>query len=95
MTEDPKVGMNDFVLVKFLTKKTTVYYIGRVVDIDSDMQSHSVREKESETFFHFSLENDSSIVEKSENIIKLPQPQIIGNASQAQSYFSFIFDLSK
>ena len=42
LTEDPKIGVNDFVLVQFLTKKTIVYYIGRVEDIDSDMESYHI-----------------------------------------------------
>lgn len=76
MTEDPKIGVNDFVLVKFLTKKTIVYYTGRVEDIDSDMESYHIQfmRKDEKEKFHFPHENDFSIVQNTEIIMKLPQP---------------------
>lgn len=89
LTEDPKIVV--------LTKKTIVYYIGRVEDIDSDMESYHIQfmRKDEKEKFHFPQEIDFSVVEKNEIIMKLPQPQMIGGTSRAQSYFSFSIDLSK
>lgn len=40
LTEDSKIGVNDFMFIKFLIKKTIVYYIGRFGTIDSGMESY-------------------------------------------------------
>ena len=81
MTEDPKIRVNDFMLVKIFMKKTTVYDIGKVEDIDSDMESYIQFMYEKEKF-HYLLENDFSVVEKNKIIIKLPQQTF---------FFSIIF----
>ena len=55
LIEYTKRGMTDFMLVKFLTKKTIVYYFGRVEDIDSNVEIYQIQfiKKDGKENFHF------------------------------------------
>ena len=72
LREDPKIRVKDFMLVKFLTKKTVIYNIGKVEDIDSVVVSYNIqfmgKDKKEIFIFHWKM---ISVIEKNGIIIKL------------------------
>lgn len=96
MEDEPNIGENEFVLVKFHTKRSIVYYIARVESIDSDTESYYVKfmRKDIKGKFNFPQQDDCSMIEKTDIIMKLQPPQLVGGTSRAQSCFYFNVDLS-
>ncbi|CAG5040884.1 unnamed protein product [Parnassius apollo] len=76
------VGKNDWVLVKFCTKKSLKHYVGAVVNIndnDSPVIKYTRRKSKAETstVFAFPVVHDISELKHAEDIItKLPTPAI-------------------
>ena len=95
-TDKPNIGLNDFVLVKFLTKKSVVYYVGRVESKEDDMQNFKIMymRKNEKGNFTFPQETDCSIVDKDDIIAKLHPSTMVGGTSRAQAYFAFDLDFS-
>lgn len=89
------IGLNDFVLVRFLTKKSKVSYVGRVEGKEETGEFNILfmRKNEKGNFF-FPQEVDSSLTEREDIITKLPPPMMVGGTSRAQCYFSFDVDFS-
>ena len=90
------IGVNDFVLVKFCTKKSILHYVGRVEAVDSgfgfDLQF--MRKRDGNCIFYFPQQIDKGFVENTDVILKLPAPQIVGGTERAQAFFLFETDIS-
>jgi hypothetical protein len=95
--DKPNIGLNDFVLVKFLTKKSIVYYVGRVESKEDYMESFKIlfMRKNEKGNFIFPQETDCSIIDQDDIIAKLHPPKMVGGTSRAQAYFSFDLEFSK
>lgn len=80
------VNVNDFVLVKFVTKKTILHYVGVIelqLEDKTEFSIKFLRKKENSYKFFFPDAPDVSVVDFEDIIRKLPQPQIIGGTSRA------------
>lgn len=92
--ESVKIEKGDFVLVKFCTKKSVVYYAGKIHNSDSDEFEVQFMRKKLGCKFVFPEQEDISYVEKRDIILKLPTPNISKGTERAKSTFSFDINLS-
>ena len=92
----PNIGGNDFVHVKFPKKCLIVYYVARVEGFDNDTEYYNVKfmRKDKQGNFNFPQQDDYSMIDKTDIIMKLQPPQLVGGTSRAQSCLSFNVDLS-
>ncbi|KAK9692600.1 hypothetical protein QE152_g35052 [Popillia japonica] len=76
ITDDDQIHQNDFVLVKFPTKMTAVYYIGKVLKCLNlnEFQIKYLRRKTPGYKFYYPLVDDISAVDRSDLVSKLPAP---------------------
>lgn len=91
-----KIEINDFVLVKFCTKKSILYYVGKVRshEYDDGFDIQFMRKKETCSTFFFPEQEDISYVEKEDIILKLSSPVIFKGTERLKSLFTFKVDLS-
>lgn len=83
---DTKIEKNDFVVVRFQTKKTTKYYIGNILQKDDDFFKVKFLRRKTENKFVFPVVDDISDVHKSEFMIVLPTPKC---PSSSRDIFTF------
>lgn len=93
MEEDFTVNINDFVLTKFVTKTTTVCYIGQVLAKELNQYDISfLRRKHNSCTFAFPIVADISNIERDDIVAVFPPPQSSGTARTANLYtFKFNF----
>lgn len=92
MDEDFLVKVNDFVLVKFCTKKTSIHYIGHVLKKNLDnYDTKFLRRKNNSTTFAFPVEDDISTVERDDIKAVFPPPERSGTV-RTTSLFKFKFN---
>lgn len=91
-----KIEINDFVLVKFCTKKSILYYVGKVRshEYDDGFDIQFMRKKETCSTFFFPEQEDISYVEKEDIILKLSSPVMFKGTERLKSLFTFKVDLS-
>lgn len=89
------LGLNDFVLVKFLGKKTVKYFIGQIEEKigNTEFGINFMRTKDKKKFI-FPAIKDSSYVFIEDIYTKLPSPTMIGGTERAIGGFTFKIDLS-
>lgn len=87
---------NDYVLVKFTTKKTVKHYVGQVLQkLDSgEYYVNFMRRKMPECYFVFPENPDQSHV-SSEDVIKLPAPNLVGGTERATKKLCFAINFDK
>lgn len=93
-----KFELNDFVLVKFTSKKAKKYFIGQIEGKeDSEFQITFLRKKSDSRIFFFPQPSDICLVSASDIVMKLPKPSLglPGGTFRAVSTISFTVDLSK
>lgn len=86
----------EYVLVEFSTKKSKVYYVGKVLESRNRKLEYyiSFLRRKSDNKFHMPNEPDVSYVKEHDIKFALPKPNLVGSTSRQQSYFSFSVDLS-
>lgn len=93
--DDVVIQINDFVLVQFAGKKNKVLFVGQVEDKEEDnYKVRFMRRKEDSWKLFFPEKDDISSVDRSDIIMKLPQPSISGGTSRAISSMAFAVNLS-
>lgn len=78
LSED--LHVNDFVLVQFHTKRTTLHYVGQIdlqLQDKTEFNVRFLRKKENDKFY-FPEASDISLVDFKDIVKKLPQPKITG-----------------
>ena len=95
-TEKVKINFDDFVLVKFCTKKSILYYVGKVQssEFNDEVEVQFLRKKQGCWKFYFPDKRDVSIVEISDIVMKLPAPVSSGGTERIKSLFAFHINLS-
>ncbi|KAB0800104.1 hypothetical protein PPYR_07984 [Photinus pyralis] len=87
------VDVDDFLVVKFCTKTTLVYYVGRVEkELDEEYEMNFLRKKGNG--FIFPLVQDISCIKKEDVVLKLPSPFKSGCSSRLFSVLYFDVDLT-
>lgn len=91
-----KIEINNFVLVKFCTKKSILYYVGRVCgsEYDNGFDISFMRKKGSCSTFFFPEQEDISYIEKQDIVLKLSPPVLFKGTERLRSLFSFQIDLT-
>lgn len=87
------INVHDFVLTKFSTKTSTMYYIGQVLAKElNQYEIKFLRRKNNSTTFAFPLVDDILNIERDDIVMVLPTPQNSGTARTASLYkFQFNF----
>lgn len=90
------VTKHDFVLVKFVTKKTQKYYVGQVLDIEASGEYYVnfMRRKPPGYFFIFPDVQDASQV-SADDTIKLPAPCTVEGDAKVHRMFKFPISFEK
>lgn len=93
MGNDFIVNVHDFVLTKFSTKTTTIYYVGQVLAKQFNQYEISfLRRKHNSSTFAFPVVADISNIERDDIMAVFPPPQSSGTARTASLYtFKFNF----
>lgn len=87
------VTQRDFVIVKFPTKSTLVYYIGQVLSVSgTNIKVNFLRRKNNSNTFVFPPIEDTSVVERDDILSILPRATNAGTARTANLY-TFNFNL--
>lgn len=92
--EITEINVNSFVLVKFPTKKTVKYYVGKVIRLlaNGEYEIRFLR-RHGKQFVFPDVEDISSIL--LEDIeLHLPDPYLAGGTARASNTFIFSIDLS-
>lgn len=92
--EITEINVNSFVLVKFTTKKTIKYYVGKVIRLldDGEYEIRFLR-RHGKQFVFPDVEDVSSVL--LEDIeLHLPDPYLAGGTARASNTFTFSIDLS-
>lgn len=86
----------EYVLVEFNTKKSKVFYIGKVLESRNRKLEYyiSFLRKKCAGKFHMPKEPDLSYVKENDVKLILPKPTVAGSTSRQQSIYSFAIDLS-
>lgn len=87
---DKNYRVNDFVLVKFNTKKTVVHYVGRIVEIDITMATIKfMRLSKMRNTFLYPQIDDVASVPLEDIKTKLPEPKTCNNTKRGSSMYTF------
>lgn len=90
--------LDEFVIFKFATKTNEFIYVGRIEDIDVlTFQINCMRRSKETLKFMFPEKKEIKEIEKSNVILKLPQPYSVGRATRSMTikYFDFDFSILK
>lgn len=94
LLEDTPIRVNDFLLIKFSTKKRVLYYIGQVTET-CDEQEYAINflRKSKHNGFTFPAITDTALVSRSDIVAKLPTPIPSAGTSRQASQFRFDVNL--
>lgn len=100
LKEPENLNENDFVLVQFLTKTASKYYVGEIIE-KYDASEYKIRylkrcvtKKYEVLKFHFPDDSEASDVNINDIIKKLPKPISTGGTNRTKAIFTFNIDLS-
>lgn len=96
LTDDDIIAMDNFLLVKFPTKKNERCFVGKVTKV-YDQQEFEVtflRCKSSTYKFYYPAVSDESTLDRKDIIARLPEPKS-SKTARTSSLLSFDFNFSK
>lgn len=95
ITDDDEIHQNDFVLVKFSLKISVSYYVGKVIESLNlnEFPIKYLRRKVPGYKFYYPLVDDISTVDRSDLVLKLPEPNSAKTA-RTSSLITFNINLS-
>lgn len=83
-----KLSIDDFVIVKFCTKKTIVHYVAQIIEKrDTELRVQFLRKKGLK--FHFPITTDISDIESEDVVRKLHSPSNVKGTERTSSLMSF------
>ncbi|KAB0790215.1 hypothetical protein PPYR_15448, partial [Photinus pyralis] len=91
------ISTDDFVLVKFATKKTFIYYVALVQKLFEggvECEVKYLRRKLPGWSFHFPVISDIATVIRDDIVLKLPKPVNHKGTARTSDYFKFGVDLT-
>jgi len=96
VTANTNLHFNDFVIVKFPTKRAIKYFIGKIEGLgENEIEVNFLRKKD-ETFQFFYPEiPDKSFVQREDCIVKLPQPKMFSGTIRTAGVLSFPIRFAK
>ncbi|GFO47093.1 pogo transposable element with krab domain [Plakobranchus ocellatus] len=100
-TDVEDLNIDDFVLVKFKTKKTRILYVGKVITKSRDQTNDTVfditfprREKPTAYSLIFPQVEDTAEIPLDQIIGKLPKPTVQGGTARVARHFHFDLNLT-
>ena len=90
-----EVSVEDYILVKYATKKTVRHYVGQVKAIRNEEFEVRFLKKLLGSKFVFPDKDDEDFVDKENIILKLPKPFVSGATQRSIRQLSFNLDLSQ
>lgn len=94
ITNLDNIAVDSFVLVKFPTKKSVKYYVGKILEICSCEFNVSFLRKQGKNFL-FPTIPDISMVRFDDIVMHLPKPSSTGGTARTQSVHKFPVDFSR
>lgn len=93
---DKSPNIEDFILVKFSTKKNHIYYVGQTIKVldDKDVEVSFLRKSKKNNNFTFPDAKDIGAVAKDNIVMVLPKPSVLGKTKRQQAMFSFDINLN-
>lgn len=93
--KDAAIAINSYILVKFVTKKTIKYYVGRVTEIMKNTNEVNVTflRRHGNNFTYPDV-SDAAIVPEDDVVLHLGQPDNVGGTNRTAHLFSFSINLS-
>ncbi|KAG5860899.1 hypothetical protein JTB14_035511 [Gonioctena quinquepunctata] len=89
LLDDECIEVEDFVLVKFPTKKKVVYYVGIIEEISgNELAVNFLRFKEN-CGFYYPVTKDISLIVREDIVAKLPPPTRNQGTTRQSSYLKF------
>lgn len=88
------IQKEDYVLVKFPTKKTIKYYIGNIVEVNGNTEFTINFLRKRDNHFTFPVVKDESIIDIEDVVCKLPVPTKTDGTSRSKEMLHFGIDLS-
>ena len=83
------VKVNDYVLVRFLTKKTVRHYVGKVLELmNGEYLINFMRRKKPGYHFVYPDVKDQSLVPE-KDVMKLPPPHFVGGTARSTRKLTF------
>lgn len=90
-----EIVADDFVLTEFATKKTKVHYVGHIEEVDGLTYRVRFMRRFRQTWkFTYPEHEDYSEIERSDIIMKLPQPESSGGTARTMTMKYFDVDFS-
>lgn len=86
LSEEDKISVGNFVLVKFIANKTEVYYVGKVISIDKEYEVKFLRRKGKSDCFLFPDVDDISTVPLNDIVAILPHSTAQGTSRTSCVY---------
>ncbi|XP_030767968.1 uncharacterized protein LOC115891598 [Sitophilus oryzae] len=94
LLDDETISCDDFVLVRFPTKKTVVYYVGQVIELAEYGEFVIKYLRHSQNRFHFPFVDDISNVARCDIEAKLPKPTTVAGNARLASFLKFNVNFS-
>ncbi|KAG5888593.1 hypothetical protein JTB14_004775 [Gonioctena quinquepunctata] len=89
LLDDEKILRDDYLLVKFATKKRSLHYVGKVIDVMENGEFEvTFLKKCIKGFVHPEVE-DISYIERKDIVSKLPKPMTTPGTSRMASFLQF------
>lgn len=89
LLDDQNINIDDYLLVKFPTKKDIKYYVGIVTGLDGDEYEVKFLRRKESYGFHFPDLDDIATVLRIDVVSKLPQPSNFKATSRLSSFVKF------
>ncbi|KAG5892736.1 hypothetical protein JTB14_001107 [Gonioctena quinquepunctata] len=89
LLDDECIEVEDFVLVKFPTKKKVVYYVGIIEEISGNELTVSFLRFKENCGFYYPVTKDISLIVREDIVAKLPPPTQNQGTTRRSSYLKF------
>ncbi|CAH1114637.1 unnamed protein product [Psylliodes chrysocephalus] len=88
LLDDEKILCDDYILVRFPTKKTVVYYVGQVIQLAEYGEFVVKYLRHLHNRFHFPDVDDISTIARSDIEAKLPRPTSVAGNTRLASFLN-------
>ncbi|KAG5864957.1 hypothetical protein JTB14_018719 [Gonioctena quinquepunctata] len=89
LLDDEKILRDDYILVKFATKKRSLHYVGKVIDVMKNGEFEVTFKKKCIKGFVYPGVEDISYIERKDIVSKLPKPMTTPGTSRMATFLQF------
>ncbi|KAG5863234.1 hypothetical protein JTB14_021530 [Gonioctena quinquepunctata] len=89
LLDDEQILRDDYLLVKFATKKRSLHYVGKVIDVMENGEFEVIFSKKCIKGFVYPEVEDISYIERKDIVSKLPKPMTTPGTSRMASFLQF------